>query len=69
LKNKSVAMRLMKYWFLEESFNMLHRVGRTTMMKLCDLLEMKVYAKGDKIHESFDGEHLMARVIFLEKQK
>lgn len=57
-------MRLMKYWFLEESFNMMKRVGMRDMMNLCELLVMKTYRKGSDIHEQFDDDHL---IYFVKK--
>ena len=57
-------MRLMKYWFLEESFNMMKRVGMRDMMNLCELLVMKTYKKGSEIHEQFEEDHL---IYFIKK--
>ena len=50
-------MRLMKYWFLEESFNMMKRLGMRDMMRVCETLAMKTYKKGSEIHEQFDLIH------------
>lgn len=61
---KSIAMRLMKYWFLEESFNMMKRVGMRNMMNLCELLAMKTFKKGQEIHEPFEEDHL---IYFIKK--
>ena len=57
-------MRLMKYWFLEESFNMMKRMGMRDMMTLCDLLVMKTFKKGSEIHEQFEDDHL---IYFIKK--
>lgn len=57
-------MRLMKYWFLEESFNMMKRIGMRDMMNLCELLVMKTYKKGSEIHEQFEDDHL---IYFIKK--
>jgi len=57
-------MRLMKYWFLEESFNMMKRIGMRDMMNLCELLVMKTYKKGSEIHEQFEEDHL---IYFIKK--
>ena len=54
----------MKYWFLEESFNMMKRVGMRSMMNLCELLVMKTFKKGEEIHEQFDDNHL---IYFIKK--
>lgn len=42
-------MRLVKYWYLEDSFNMLKRIGMREMLSFCDQLVMKTYRKGDFI--------------------
>ncbi|MBO3699972.1 Crp/Fnr family transcriptional regulator [Roseivirga sp. E12] len=42
-------MRLVNYWYLEESFNMMKRIGMREMMNLCELLVMKSYRKGQYI--------------------
>jgi len=57
-------MRMVKYWFLEDSFNMMRRVGMFTMMRLCELLEMKTFKKGSRIHEDFKDDHL---IYFIKK--
>lgn len=57
-------MRLMKYWFLEESFNMMKRMGMRSMMKLCEVLEMKTFMKGEEIHKPFEDDHL---IYFIKK--
>ncbi len=57
-------MRLMKYWFLEESFNMMKRIGMRDMMNLCELLAMKNFRKGSEIHEQFEDNHL---IYFIKK--
>ena len=57
-------MRLMKYWFLEESFNMMKRMGMRNMMNLCELLAMKTFKKGSEVHEQFDEDHL---IYFIKK--
>lgn len=57
-------MRLMKYWFLEESFNMMKRMGMRDMMNLCEILVMKNFKKGTEIHEQFDQNHL---IYFIKK--
>jgi CRP/FNR family transcriptional regulator len=57
-------MRLVKYWFLEESFNMMKRIGMRNMMKVCDLLVMKTFKKGSEIHEPFEEDHL---IYFIKK--
>ncbi len=44
-------MNIVKYWYLEESFNMMTRIGMSEMMKLCHLLVMKTYMKGTYIHD------------------
>ena len=44
-------MNLVKYWYLEESFNMMDRIGMREMMKLCELLVMKTYQKGAYVKE------------------
>ncbi|MEM7299261.1 MAG: Crp/Fnr family transcriptional regulator [Bacteroidota bacterium] len=54
----------MKYWFLEESFNMMKRMGMRSMMKLCEVLEMKTFKKGEEIHEPFQDDHL---IYFIKK--
>lgn len=54
----------MKYWFLEESFNMMKRIGMRDMMNLCELLVMKTYTKGSEIHEPFEEDHL---IYFIKK--
>lgn len=57
-------MRLMKYWFLEDSFNMMKRMGMRDMMNLCELLVMKTFKKGSEIHEQFEEDHL---IYFIKK--
>lgn len=57
-------MRLMKYWFLEESFNMMKRMGMRNMMNLCEILVMKTFKKGNEIHEQFEQNHL---IYFIKK--
>lgn len=57
-------MRLMKYWFLEESFNMMKRMGMRNMMNLCEILVMKTFKKGSEIHEQFEQNHL---IYFIKK--
>ncbi len=57
-------MKMVKYWFLEDSFNMMKRVGMFTMMRLCELLVMKTFKKGSLIHEDFDDNHL---IYFIKK--
>jgi len=57
-------MKLVKYWFLEESFNMAKRMGMKNMMKLCELLTMKTFKKGEEIHEQFEEDHL---IYFIKK--
>jgi CRP/FNR family transcriptional regulator len=54
----------MKYWFLEDSFNMMKRIGMRDMMNLCELLTMKTFKKGAEIHEQFDDDHL---IYFIKK--
>ncbi len=54
----------MKYWFLEESFNMIKRMGMKNMMELCELLTMKTFRKGSEIHEQFNEDHL---IYFIKK--
>jgi len=44
-------MHIVKYWYLEESFNMMKRIGMAEMMKLCHLLVMKTYQKGAYVHD------------------
>ncbi len=57
-------MRLTKYWFLEDSFNMMKRLGMRNMMNLCDLLEMKSYKKGQEIQKTFETNDL---IYFIKK--
>ncbi|MEO9806207.1 MAG: Crp/Fnr family transcriptional regulator [Reichenbachiella sp.] len=57
-------MRLMKYWFLEDSFNMMKRMGMRDMMNLCELLVMKTFKKGSEIHQQFEEDHL---IYFIKK--
>ncbi|MFY0600717.1 MAG: Crp/Fnr family transcriptional regulator [Cyclobacteriaceae bacterium] len=54
----------MKYWFLQDSFNMMKRMGMRDMMNLCELLAMKTFKKGDEIHEQFEEDHL---IYFIKK--
>lgn len=57
-------MRLMKYWFLEDSFNLMKRMGMRDMMSLCELLVMKTFKKGSEVHEQFEEDHL---IYFIKK--
>lgn len=57
-------MNIVKYWYLEESFNMMTRIGMGEMMKLCHLLVMKTYMKGAYIH---DMGQLEKTVYFIKK--
>lgn len=57
-------MNIVKYWYLEESFNMMKRIGMGEMMKLCHLLVMKTYLKGAYIHDMGQPEET---VYFIKK--
>lgn len=57
-------MNIVKYWYLEESFNMMTRIGMGEMMKLCHLLVMKTYIKGAYIHDMGQPEET---VYFIKK--
>ena len=57
-------MRLVKYWYLEESFNMMKRLGMREMMNLCELLVMKTYRKGAIIREMDQPENI---IYFIKK--
>ena len=57
-------MRLVKYWYLEESFNMMKRLGMREMMNLCELLVMKTYRKGVIIREMDQPENI---IYFIKK--
>lgn len=57
-------MNIVKYWYLEESFNMMTRIGMGEMMKLCHLLVMKTYLKGAYIHDMGQPEET---VYFIKK--
>lgn len=57
-------MNIVKYWYLEESFNMMKRIGMREMMKMCHLLVMKTYQKGTYIHDIGDSE---STVYFIKK--
>jgi len=57
-------MNLVKYWYLEESFNMMKRLGMREMMKLCDLLVMKNYRKGQFIKTEDQAEDT---IFFIKK--
>lgn len=57
-------MRLVNYWYLEESFNMMKRLGMREMMNLCDLLIMKNYRKGQFIKTEDQPEDM---IYFIKK--
>lgn len=57
-------MRLVKYWYLEESFNMMKRLGMREMMNLCELLVMKNYRKGQYIKTEDQPEDM---IYFIKK--
>ena len=57
-------MNIVKYWYLEDSFNMMKRIGMRQMMKLCDLLVMKTYQKGTLIRDISDSEDT---IYFIKK--
>lgn len=57
-------MRLVKYWYLEESFNMMKRLGMREMMNLCELLVMKNYRKGQFIKTEDQPEDM---IYFIKK--
>jgi len=57
-------MNIVKYWYLEDSFNMMKRIGMREMMKLCDLLVMKTYQKGTLIRDISDSEDT---IYFIKK--
>ena len=52
-------MHLVKYWYLEDSFNMMKRLGMRTMMSLCELLVMKSYRKGQVVHEETEDGNMI----------
>ena len=54
---------LTKYWFLE-GFNLFTKLGRLTMMRMCEILEMENVDKGDPI--SLDNKDKKC-VYFLKK--
>lgn len=57
-------MRLVNYWYLEESFNMMKRIGMREMMNLCELLVMKNYRKGQFIKTEDQPDDL---IFFIKK--
>jgi len=54
---------LTKYWFLE-GFNLFNKLGRRTMMRMCEILEMDNIDKGEPISLINQGEKC---VFFLKK--
>ncbi|MFT5819812.1 MAG: CRP/FNR family cyclic AMP-dependent transcriptional regulator [Crocinitomix sp.] len=54
---------LAAYWFLE-NFDFMRKLGKSNLMKLCDILEMEQFRKGETIHYVKASEN---RVIFLKK--
>ncbi|WP_430966013.1 Crp/Fnr family transcriptional regulator [Spongiimicrobium sp. 2-473A-2-J] len=54
---------LTKYWFLE-GFNLFHKLGMSTMMRLCEILEMEYIDKGNPIET---GNRDKRCVFFLKK--
>lgn len=54
---------LAAYWFLE-NFDFMRKLGKANLMKLCDILEMEQFRKGEIIHYIKASEN---RVIFLKK--
>lgn len=54
---------LTKYWFLE-GFNLFQKLGRINMMRICEILEMAHFAKGDLITQKSDNEN---SIFFLKK--
>ncbi len=60
------SMNIVKYWYLEDSFNMMKRIGMRQMMKLCDLLVMKTYQTGTLIRDISDSEDT---IYFIKKRQ
>ncbi|AXT56610.1 Crp/Fnr family transcriptional regulator [Aquimarina sp. AD1] len=52
-----------KYWFLE-GFNLFNKLGRITMMRMCEILEMKNIDKGSTV-ELINNDH--KSIFFLKK--
>ncbi len=52
-----------KYWFLE-GFNLFNKLGRLTMMRLCEILEMETIDKGTRIELLRNDKK---RIFFLKK--
>ena len=59
-----ILNRLTKYWFLE-GFNLFNKLGRITMMRICEILEMDNIDKGSIIHLTDGGDG--KSIFFLKK--
>ena len=51
-----------KFWFLKD-FDLMKRMGRMNLMRMCELFEMKNYGRGEEVELSANNEKI---VFFLK---